>query len=71
MGGIVSMSDDMIHFTVTLEGLGEPHVVRAGIVSDLYRVAYEGGYIVDNLVSELTTRLVEELRKRLEEAVYG
>ena len=62
------MRDDMYYFTVTLEGLGEPYTINCGMVTDLTRMAYDGGRIIDRTVEELTMRLGAELYKRLREA---
>lgn len=71
MGGTVSMSDGMIHFTVTVEGLGEPHVINCVITSELALKTYDGDLVVNSTVRELVTRLSAELHKRLKEAAYG
>lgn len=64
-------SDDAFHFSVTLDGLGEPCTINCSMVADLTRMAYDGRYIIDRAVEEVTARLSAELYKRLREASYG
>lgn len=65
------MRDDMIHFRVTVEGLGEHHEVKYALPPLTLLQAYDPEYVVEHTVDALLKPLSKTLREKLKEELYG
>lgn len=65
------MYDDMIHFSVTVEGLGEKYGVKYALPPLTLLQAYDPEFVVEHTVDTLLKPLSQTLREKLKEELYG
>lgn len=61
----------MIHFGVTVEGLGEKYAIKYALPPLTSLQAYDPEFVVEHTVDALLKPLAKMLRERLKEALDG
>lgn len=64
------MYDDMIHFSVSVEGLGEKYGIKYALPPLTLLQSYDPEYVVEHTVDALLQSLSKTLREKLKEELY-
>lgn len=65
------MADDMLHFNVTVEGLGEKCGISLVLPTTYAMLEYDPEFVIDFAVDDVIKSLSRVLRTKLREALYG